>query len=53
MASQDFMPNDGLPLVLKATLYKDFGSATQSEVHVFEYLSRFKEKKNLLTIQVD
>ncbi|SNR65727.1 TonB-dependent outer membrane receptor, SusC/RagA subfamily, signature region [Maribacter sedimenticola] len=50
---QDLKSNKGLPLVLKATIYRDYGYPEQKKEQVFVYFTNYNEKKNLLNINVD
>tara|TARA_R110002167_G_scaffold27566_3_gene93630 strand:- start:1060 stop:3276 length:2217 start_codon:yes stop_codon:yes gene_type:complete len=53
LSLQDFKSNNTLPLVLKTTIYKDYGSSLQSKEQVFVHFTKFNEKKNLININVD
>jgi TonB-dependent SusC/RagA subfamily outer membrane receptor len=53
VALQDSKSSETLPLILKTTIYKDFGSMNQSMEQVLFYFTEFLEKKNLITINVD
>lgn len=53
LSLQDSKADEEIPLVLKATIYTDYGSVGQSKELVFVHFSKFNEKKNLITLNVN
>jgi len=49
----DAKVNNEVPLVVKCTIFKNFGYPNQSKEDIFAYFTKFNEKKNLKTLIIN